>query len=248
MMRSFGFAALALSLIAGGKSLGAESDTSSGPPAWQDGTSMYLTMNDTASISPQPRPAAPSDNRRLAPRSSAALSRSVPDGANQNRAAGEGQQLPDFGPPLKSIYTVISALAIVIGAFLLLACLVRRGGRNMGQSLPTEVVGVLGRVPLTARQFAQLLRVGNKLVLVSVTPNGAETITEVTDPLEVDRIVGLCQQSHPHSTSKAFEQVFRQLSREPASSGLLARGPTAPAAVPSLDMFRAQLGEATRAK
>jgi hypothetical protein len=56
-----------------------------------------------------------------------------------------------------------------------------------------------------------LLRCGNKLLLVSVTPAGAETLTEVTDPLEVDRLAGLCRQAHAQSATVAFRQVFQQL-------------------------------------
>ena len=92
-----------------------------------------------------------------------------------------------------------------------------------------------------------LLQVGNKLVLITMSPNGAETLTEVTDPVEVDRIVGLCQQSHPHSTTKAFEQVFQQLSREPAPSGFLGGAVPPSTITPSFDMFRSKLGEAARA-
>ena len=68
---------------------------------------------------------------------------------------------------------MLEAAAFVIGQQ------VERAGRG---SLPTDVVSVLGRVPLAARQLAELLRVGNKLVLVSLTPTGAQTLTEVTDP------------------------------------------------------------------
>jgi hypothetical protein len=123
----------------------------------------------------------------------------------------------------------------------------KRGSRVAAQALPAEVVSVLGRVPLEPRQVAQLLRVGNKLVLISLSPGGAETLTEVTDPVEVDRIVGLCRQSLPDSTTKAFEQVFQQLSRDPAPGGFLGSTPAPSAAIPSLDMFRAQLGEVARA-
>jgi hypothetical protein len=63
----------------------------------------------------------------------------------------------------------------------------------------------------------------------------------------VDRIVGLCQQSLPHSTTKAFEQVFQQLSREPSAGGFLGNTPAPSTAMPSLDMFRAKLGEVARA-
>ena len=69
------------------------------------------------------------------------------------------------------------------------------GGAKSATLLPTEVVEVLGRAPLAGRQQMHLLRCGNKLLLVSVTPTGAETLTEVTDPVEVDRLSGLCRQA-----------------------------------------------------
>ena len=130
--------------------------------------------------------------------------------------------------PTSSLYTVACALTIVIGAFLICAWLLRRGTTSSATVLPTDVVSVLGRVPLAARQFAELLRVGNKLVLVSLTPGGVETLTEVTDPAEVDRLVGLCQQSNPHSTTQAFEQIFQQIAHE-RPSGFFGNDPLPPA-------------------
>jgi flagellar protein FliO/FliZ len=130
---------------------------------------------------------------------------------------------PSLAPQWESIGTTVSALGVVLAFFLICVWLLRRGTRKSSTALPRDVVSVLGRVPLAARNVAQLLRVGNKLVLVSLTPAGAETLTEVTDAAEVDRLVGLCQQSDPHSTTKAFEQVFRQLSLEPAEDGFVGR-------------------------
>jgi flagellar biogenesis protein FliO len=158
--------------------------------------------------------------RRLAPPST----RDDNTASHSGLASTGARRLADFGVPVQSIYTVITALAIVLGAFLLFAWALRRGGKNSGTRrglLPADAVSVLGRVPLAARQFADLLRVGNKLVLVAQTPSGPTTLTEITDPVEVDRLVGLCQQFDPHSTTKAFEQVFQQLSSEPTSGGLL---------------------------
>jgi len=79
-----------------------------------------------------------------------------------------------------------------------------------------EVFELFGRAPLGARQQVQLLRCGNKLLLVSVTAAGAETLTEVTDPIEVDRIAGLCRQAHPKRAATAFRQVFQQVAPAPA--------------------------------
>jgi hypothetical protein len=87
-------------------------------------------------------------------------------------------------------------------------------------------------------------------VLVSISPSGAETLTEVTDPAEVDRLAGLCQQANPHSTTKAFEQVFRQLAREPAPRGFFGSEAVLPplSPLPDLKSFRISRDEAPRAE
>ncbi len=100
--------------------------------------------------------------------------------------------------------------------------LIRRVGSKNSGTLPSEAFAVLGRAPLTAQSFAQLVRLGNKLVLVAVGADGAQPLAEVTDPLEVDRIAGLCSKSAPHGPSAEFQQVLAQLSREPAK-GFLGR-------------------------
>jgi flagellar biogenesis protein FliO len=155
----------------------------------------------------------------------------------------------DFGIPTKSLYTMGTGLAIVVGAFLLFTWVLRRGGRGrLGRGmLPADAVSVLGRVSLTSKQVAQLLRVGNKLVLVALTPGGAETLTEVTDPVEVDRLMGLCQQNDRHSTTQAFEQVFQNLSREPAPSGFLG-GESLPNSIsPAAAAYWSHRGDGSRA-
>ncbi|OHB67123.1 MAG: hypothetical protein A2V70_11890 [Planctomycetes bacterium RBG_13_63_9] len=106
--------------------------------------------------------------------------------------------------------TVAGSLAVVLGIFFLVAWGMRRAGPAGSAVLPTEVFELLGQATMSNRQQVHLFRCGNKLVLVSVTPAGAETLTEITDPLEVDRLAGLCQQMQPNSATEAFRQVFRQ--------------------------------------
>jgi flagellar biogenesis protein FliO len=98
---------------------------------------------------------------------------------------------------------------------------VKRGQRKSSGALPEGVVNVLGRVPLAGRQFAELVHVGNKLVLLSVTQHGVEPLTEVTDPAEIDRLLGMCRARQAKSTSTEFDQVFRQFAEEAVSPGFL---------------------------
>ena len=111
--------------------------------------------------------------------------------------------------------TVAGSLVVVVGAFLLVAWITQRAAPRRMAPLPSEVVECLGRAPLTGRQQIQLLRLGKKLVLVAVTATEARTLSEVTDPLEVDRLSGLCQQIRPESITASFRQVLAQCSAEP---------------------------------
>jgi flagellar biogenesis protein FliO len=105
-------------------------------------------------------------------------------------------------------------LGVVLAVFFLLAWLTRRTASQAQTLLPAEVVECLGRTPLAPRQQLQLVRVGHKLVLLSVTAGEARALTEVTDPDEVNRLHGLCRQQQPGSITASFRQVLNQSARE----------------------------------
>ncbi|HOM16112.1 MAG TPA: flagellar biosynthetic protein FliO [Thermoguttaceae bacterium] len=113
--------------------------------------------------------------------------------------------------PAASTLTVLSSLAVVLGVFLLLIWAIRRAMPRSAQILPTEVVEILGRAPLMGKQQMYLLRCGPKLLLVSVTPEGAETLTEIEHPDEVARITALCRQGQPGSIPGAFRHILDQM-------------------------------------
>jgi flagellar biogenesis protein FliO len=129
-----------------------------------------------------------------------------------------------------AIGTALGSLAVVLALFFGVAWVLRRGMPAAGQALPRDVLEVLGRSPLPGRQQVHLLRLGNKLLLVWASGQAVETLAEVTDPQEVDRLTGLCQQAHPSSASNAFRQVFQQFAgerggRSPATSREALRRP-----------------------
>jgi hypothetical protein len=97
--------------------------------------------------------------------------------------------------------------------------------------LPEEVIESLGRAPLIGRQQMQLIRLGRKLILLNVTPHGAEALAEVTDPAEVDRLTGLCQQQRRGSISDSFRQVLSQYGEAPVRGGFLGTVPSSANAV-----------------
>lgn len=131
--------------------------------------------------------------------------------AKVQRDAAERAPLLNGLPELR---TVAASLAVVLALFFVVAWMMKKSLPKSAGLLPREVVQVLGRTQLAGRQFVHLVRCGNKLLLVNVTPSGAETLTEIVDPVEVDRISGLCAQRNPHSATAAFQDVLQQLSRE----------------------------------
>lgn len=109
------------------------------------------------------------------------------------------------GGDASALVNAATSLGIVLGLFLLVAWAVRRGMPKGSGLLPTEAVEVLGRAPLVGRQQVHLVRCGNKIVLLSVTPGGTHTLAEISDPSEVDRLHSICQ---PPSRPAGLRQFF----------------------------------------
>jgi flagellar protein FliO/FliZ len=109
---------------------------------------------------------------------------------------------------------VIGSLAIVLGLFVVLVWCSKRFAPAGAAPLPKEVLELLGRAPLSGRQSMQLVRIGNKLLLVAVSSTGAETLAEITDPLEVEHLAGLCRRGKGESATASFRNVLNQLSGE----------------------------------
>lgn len=122
---------------------------------------------------------------------------------------------------LPSILTMVIGLGAVLGLFFGMTWLMRRARPQGIALLPADVLQVLGRAPLAAKQQVQLLRCGNKLLLVAVSMHGLETLTEITDPIEVDRLAGLCEQNRSGSSTTAFRQVLQTMISPPATPGFL---------------------------
>jgi flagellar biogenesis protein FliO len=100
---------------------------------------------------------------------------------------------PFGGGDLEPLASTAASLGIVLGLFVLVVWAVRRGMPRGSGLLPSDAVEVLGRAPFVGRQQVHLVRCGHKLVLVTVTPSGTQTLTEISDPAEVERLLHLCQ-------------------------------------------------------
>ncbi|MBI85606.1 MAG: hypothetical protein CMJ81_20625 [Planctomycetaceae bacterium] len=138
--------------------------------------------------------------------------------------SGDHQQRQQRTPPpssLQSLLTVLSSLAIVLSLFFLVIWVSRRGTSKGLGKLPRDVIEILGQTTLTARQPMHLIRIGNKLLLVVTTPDGAKTLTEISDAEEVERIRAICEKDKPDSISSSFRDVFSKLNSDNITSRFL---------------------------
>ena len=102
-----------------------------------------------------------------------------------------------------------SSLLLVLGLFMAVAVGWRRSTGGSTGSLPREVLQVLGSSTGGGRERLVLLRLGHRLVLVSQAGGHSQTLCQVDDPLEVDRLAGLCEQQRQGSLSDSFRQVLQ---------------------------------------
>jgi flagellar biogenesis protein FliO len=134
------------------------------------------------------------------------------------RGASSGKALlrtPTTG--WSALSSVGVSLGLVVAAFLCVAWLSKKYLPKTAGPLPKEVVEQLGWSPLAGRQQMQLVRLGNKLLLLAVTPgSSAQPLGEVTEPAEVERLSALCRRTKQNSTTNSFREVISEIERQPA--------------------------------
>ncbi len=119
------------------------------------------------------------------------------------------EQPQTSGSTLQMLVSIISSLLLVVGLFLGVAwCYRKTLGTSLTGGLPKQVVNILGRTSISARQQLVLVRFGSKLLLVSVIQGEARTLGEISDPLEVDQMLGLCESGQPGSISQSFKSLL----------------------------------------
>ena len=199
-------------------------------PVWSDASQQTIEPAQQIKLAAhevpisQPIPAAAAPSRPDAPSKTTDARRLSPPQSSQSSDEAPDQQqslLTRFRIPQVSLPSTFAALAVVTGLLLLAMWGLKRSMPQSMQLLPAEAASVLGRMPLTGKQFAHLIKLGDKLLLVSITPTGVDTLTEVTDPDQVTRLVALCSSNAPHSAKRDFDQILQQLATEPTPPGFL---------------------------
>jgi flagellar biogenesis protein FliO len=213
-MRRLSLAAVVVALLLGRASVGEAQTPYPPPPALLPEATDATPLTPSAPLAVEPgavRQAvaiSPPDARANTPLSLPAAPNA--DAARSRSGAGSG-----FG-------TMLAALGVVLGLFLAVVALMRRGMPAQARMLPKEAVEVLGRTVLPGRRQGHLIRVGNKIALVSFSTGGADTLVEITDPAEVDRLAGLCLADDPQSATNSFRGIVEQFFKDKPAAKFVA--------------------------
>lgn len=100
------------------------------------------------------------------------------------------------------------------------------------RGLHAEVFEVLGRKAIDPRTSIVLARCGSRLLVLSQSPHGLQTLTEITDPVEIDCLAGLCRATQRDQT---LVDTFRALLHKPKTTSLAISSTTKTATPNDLD-------------
>lgn len=141
-----------------------------------------------------------------------------------------------------SIWGTFGALALVIGIILIAAKLMKKHNPLAAKTLPREVIEVLGKRPLDARQSIHFVRCGSRILILGSSAAGLETLSEVLDPVEVDLITGMCrEQAESARSSNTFLNLFQSAQQKtPGNRGQQNEGRVQPPPRPEPEAREAQ--------
>ena len=147
-------------------------------------------------------------------------------------AAGFREQFADLDLP-----KMLGSLAIVLGGYFGIVWLMRKFNPGSSGALPTEVVEVLGTTPFGPKKHLQVIRLGNKLLLLMNSAEGSQRIGEVSDPDEVEYLASLCMSKRKRRATRS------PLARTPSAQVTMnpsRRSPTTavPTEAPAADNLR----------
>lgn len=138
---------------------------------------------------------------------------------------GEGGGLSLFnreGPESKSydgggggwVLNTLAALGIVIALVFLIRWALRRGGVVSTAAPRSSVVEVLSRTTVAPRSHVVLMRVGQRILIVSDSPAGMRTLSTVQEPDEVAELLGSIDAAAPASMTSSFQGAMSKLTSQ----------------------------------
>lgn len=110
-----------------------------------------------------------------------------------------------------SLWGTVLGLLAVFGIFIAGKVWLTRHGPAGLRGLPVEALELLGKRTIEPRVSIHIVRCGPKILVLGVAPDGVRTLTEITDPIEIDMMAGACRKKESgRSGGDSFAGMFRQ--------------------------------------
>lgn len=143
------------------------------------------------------------------------LTRPVESAAESPDAAAAAPDRSSTG----SLLTTCGALGLVVMLVLGLARAWKQRGGVASGALNDAVFEILGTRRLTVKQSIQLVRVGSRILVLGLSESGIETLSEITDPQEVEHLADSCRATNTDSNGRPLRAMYDQFVRQIGSPG-----------------------------
>jgi flagellar biogenesis protein FliO len=108
------------------------------------------------------------------------------------------------------MWTTLSSLGLVIALILVIAKVWKKHGPLVVETVPADALELLGKRHIDQRQTVYLMRLGSRILVLGSSAAGLQPLAEVTDPVEVDYLAGLCRRKESgQSAASAFGSLFK---------------------------------------
>ncbi len=148
-------------------------------------------------------------------------------GRNSSRTADERGAVSSNTTGLAAVWKTLAALTAVVVLVLVAGRLLKKHSPLVVPRLSDEAVALLGRRSIDREHSIHLVRCGTRILVLGLAPGEIRTLAEITDPVEVDVLAGLCR-SEQTPTGQFLHQVASVL--KTGSSATAAARQTASAA------------------
>ncbi len=122
--------------------------------------------------------------------------------------------IPNFS---QSATRMVAALAIVLGAFMVLMWVTKKIQGPAQSIMSKQTLEVLGQKQINKIHSLHLIRLGQRILLVSASDSSVTCLTEINDPVEVAQLLNTNSQAGDSSElpQSTFKRIFAQYEQNP---------------------------------
>ena len=122
--------------------------------------------------------------------------------------------IPNFS---QSATRMVAALAVVLGAFMVLLWVAKKIQGPSQSIMSKQTLEVLGQKQINKIHSLHLIRLGQRILLISASDSSVTCLSEINDPVEVAQLLNTNSQAGDSSElpQSTFKRIFAQYEQNP---------------------------------